>query len=96
MLYSFTESQMKIITVTGYKGGVAKSTTAMHLASFFAGKGKSMLVDGDVNRSCEMWHERSDNLPFTVIDENEVSTTDLSKINYLVVDTQARPFTRRY
>ncbi|MGB7518218.1 MAG: ParA family protein [Spirulinaceae cyanobacterium] len=31
---------MKIITVTGYKGGVAKSTTAIHLAAFLSGHGQ--------------------------------------------------------
>ena len=38
---------MKIVTVTGYKGGVAKSTTAIHVATFFSEQGKTILVDGD-------------------------------------------------
>jgi Mrp family chromosome partitioning ATPase len=32
--------QMKIVTITGYKGGVGKSTTAIHLATFFSDLGK--------------------------------------------------------
>ncbi|MEM7773402.1 MAG: ParA family protein [Cyanobacteria bacterium P01_A01_bin.37] len=42
---------MKIITVTGYKGGCSKSTTAVHVATFFADRGDVVLVDGDPNRT---------------------------------------------
>jgi chromosome partitioning protein len=42
---------MKILTVTGYKGGVGKSVTAVHLATFFSELGKTVLVDGDPNRT---------------------------------------------
>ena len=42
---------MKTITVTGYKGGVAKSITSVHLATYFSDKGKTVLLDGDPNRT---------------------------------------------
>ncbi len=32
---------MKIITDTGYKGGIGKSTTAIHLATYFSEKGSA-------------------------------------------------------
>jgi len=32
----------KIVTITGYKGGVGKSTTAVHLATYFSSKGKKV------------------------------------------------------
>ena len=54
---------MKIITITGYKGGVGKSTVAVHLAAFFSKKGKTVLVDGDPNRTSVAWAERG-SLPF--------------------------------
>ena len=42
---------MKTITVTGFKGGVAKSTNSLHLATYFSDKGKTVLLDGDPNRT---------------------------------------------
>ncbi len=32
--HGYTDARMKVISITGYKGGVAKSTTAIHLATF--------------------------------------------------------------
>ncbi len=49
------DSPKKIVTITGYKGGVGKSTTAVHLATFFSEIGKTVLVDGDQNRTALAW-----------------------------------------
>jgi chromosome partitioning protein len=54
---------MKILTITGYKGGVGKSTTAIHLATFLSEQGKTILVDGDQNRTALAWAARG-SLPF--------------------------------
>ena len=40
-----------IVTVASFKGGVAKSTTAIHLAAFLNARAPAILVDGDPNRS---------------------------------------------
>ncbi len=80
---------MKILTVTGYKGGVGKSTTAIHLATYFSDKGKTVLVDGDPNRTALAWAGRGE-LPFTVADERQAMKV-ISGSDYVVIDTPARP-----
>ncbi len=80
---------MKILTVTGYKGGVGKSFTAVHLAAFFSDKGKTVLVDGDPNRTAIAWNSRG-RLPFTVADERQAMKV-VSGSDFVVIDTPARP-----
>lgn len=80
---------MKILTVTGYKGGVGKSTTAVHIAAFFAGKGDTLLIDGDPNRTSVKWAGRGE-LPFKVVSEKE-SARHVSGKDYVIIDTPARP-----
>jgi chromosome partitioning protein len=84
---------MTIITVTGYKGGVGKSTTAFHIAAFFAPKGKTILVDGDVNRTALKWAGRcKGELSFDVADERQ-SMKLVQGADIIVIDTPARPNT---
>jgi chromosome partitioning protein len=80
---------LKIITVTGYKGGVGKSTTAIHLAAYFSAKGKTVLVDGDANRTAVTWAARGD-FPFTVGDERQMGKL-IQGADYAIIDTPARP-----
>ncbi len=82
---------MRIITVTGYKGGIGKSTTAFHLAAYFSDFGKTVLIDGDPNRTAVKWSGRSSEpLPFTVADERQAMRT-IPGMDYVIIDTPARP-----
>ncbi|MEM7557318.1 MAG: ParA family protein [Cyanobacteria bacterium P01_A01_bin.84] len=83
------ENQKYIITVTGYKGGVSKSTTAIHLATFLSDRGKTLLVDGDLNRTALKWSERG-KLPFTTVDERQ-ALKFITGADFVVIDTSARP-----
>ncbi|NJN57545.1 MAG: ParA family protein [Leptolyngbyaceae cyanobacterium SL_5_9] len=78
-----------IITVASYKGGVGKTTTAIHLAAYLQTQADTLLIDADPNRSATSWAERGD-LPFEVVDEwNSPSQT--RTFSHVVIDTQARP-----
>ena len=80
-----------IITIVSFKGGVGKTTTAVHLAAYLKTTGKTVLIDGDVNRSATAWKERGDGrLSIDIVDES-LSVTVAQEFKHFVLDTAARP-----
>ncbi|MGB3788046.1 MAG: ParA family protein [Phormidesmis sp.] len=78
-----------IITVASFKGGVGKTTTAIHLAAFLQGQGETVLIDADPNRSALGWASRGE-LPFKVVDQWDAEKNTSPDTN-VVIDTPARP-----
>lgn len=78
-----------IITVASFKGGVGKTTSAVHLAAYLHEKGNTLLIDGDPNRSATGWSKRG-RLPFKVVDERQAAKY-ARDFEHIVIDTQARP-----
>lgn len=77
------------ITIAGFKGGVGKTTTAIHLACYLSEKGSTLLVDGDPNRSATNWGKRG-TLPCKVVDLMQAAKYS-AQYEHVVVDTAARP-----
>lgn len=83
-----------IVTVASFKGGVGKTTTAVHLACYMQQKAPTLLIDGDENRSATGWNERGEKqstpLPFRVVDELQ-GVRYARQFEHIIIDTQARP-----
>jgi len=78
-----------IITVAAFKGGVGKTTSAVHLATYLQAYAPTLLIDGDPNHSASGWSKRG-NLPFTVVDERQAARY-ARQYEHIVIDTKARP-----
>lgn len=81
-----------IITTASFKGGVAKTTTAIHIAAYLQERGETVLIDGDPNRSACRWAERglanNQPLPFRVVGVNQAAR--YRSCEHFVIDTEAR------
>jgi chromosome partitioning protein len=77
------------LTIASYKGGVGKTTTAVHLAAFLQKHGATLLIDGDPNRSATAWARRG-GFPFQIADEKE-GAYQARNFQNVVIDTEARP-----
>jgi chromosome partitioning protein len=78
-----------LVTCASAKGGVGKTTSAVHIAAVLAKDNKTLLIDGDPNHSALKWAKRG-NLPFQVVDLMAAPKHTRS-IEHIVFDTPARP-----
>lgn len=79
-----------IITVASHKGGVGKTTTAVHLAAYLQTLAPTLLLDGDDTRNATAWSQRGKGFPFKVADE--VQAARLARnFTHTVIDTGQRP-----
>ena len=81
-----------IITVTGYKGGIGKTTTAIHLAAYLQRLAPTLLVDGDAIRAATKWGLRGSGtgLPFKVVSHAQM-VSHIRNYQHIVVDTEGNP-----
>lgn len=81
-----------IFTIASFKGGVGKTTTAVHLANYLHSKDSpTLLVDGDPNKSASGWAKRGgDRFPCQVADLFSAPKL-MGKATHTVIDTAARP-----
>lgn len=59
-----------IVTLASLKGGVGKTTSAVHIAARLQQKAPTLLVDCDSNRSALQWAENG-LLPFRVASDTQ-------------------------
>ena len=78
-----------IITIASFKGGVGKTTTAVHISAYLQKKKPTLLIDGDPNRSASAYTKRGQ-LPFTIVDERGAAKF-ARNYEHIVIDTEARP-----
>jgi chromosome partitioning protein len=81
-----------IITVTSYKGGVGKTTTAIHLAAYLQRLAPTLLVDGDAIRSATKWKQRGADkgLPFKVVTHAQM-VSHIRDYQHIIIDTEGNP-----
>lgn len=84
------------VVVLSRKGGVGKSTSAVHLAGYLAGESgggeEVLVVDTDPSRNALRWAKRG-RLPFRVVGEDEVDADPAMarEAKHLIVDMRGSP-----
>jgi len=79
-----------IITVTSYKGGVGKTTTAVHLAAYLQTLAPTLLLDGDQTKNATAWSQRGKGFPFRVAGIDQAAKL-ARNFGHIVIDTGQRP-----
>jgi chromosome partitioning protein len=78
-----------IIGIASLGGGMGKTTTAIHIATYASTRGETVLIDSDPNASALAW-SRPGKLPFQVVNEGE-GLRAARTAEHLIIDSKARP-----
>jgi chromosome partitioning protein len=76
-----------IVSIASFKGGVGKTMTAIHVATYLSKLAPTVLIDYDPNQSAYDWSKRGD-VPFTVITDD--SNAESKNFTHVVFDTEPR------
>jgi chromosome partitioning protein len=81
-----------LITIANFKGGSAKTTSAMHIAAYMQTLGPTILGDGDIVRASVKWAARGPGVPCKVLPIAQLAKEMRSfKYDHVVIDTEANP-----
>lgn len=90
---------MKIISILGAKGGSGKSTLSLILAASFSKKGKTALLDCDIQLTCVSAKNVNPNLPYEVVATphlkeilSQGERLESEGVEWMIIDTNPRSF----
>lgn len=86
----------KVIAITSEKGGVGKSTLAVHLSAAFHERGLGVALideDGRVGSSLRWAKKAAEHggLGFPVLEPDDIKPKKLAALDVLLIDTEGRP-----
>lgn len=81
-----------LITIANFKGGSAKTTSAIHVAAYMQTLGPTILGDGEIVRASVKWAASGPGVPFKVVPIAQLAKEMRAfKYDHVVIDTEANP-----